>query len=98
MFFVSINEKEREHSNSLRNIFVFVNEVFHKIIRVFLWLYNLPIHLIGYAAIYPLEIFLHLWTQNIYSTHLTQNRNKTSDRQKKSLMDIPHSVGVVLQS
>ena len=28
MFFVSINETEREHSNSLRNIFVFVNEVF----------------------------------------------------------------------
>ena len=30
MFFVSINEKEGEHSNSLHNIFVFVNEIFNK--------------------------------------------------------------------
>ena len=79
-------------------IFVFVNEVFYKIIRVFLWLYNLLANWIGYAPIYFLERFLHPWTPDMYSSRSTQNKNKTSDRQTKSSTDIPQSVGVVLQS
>ena len=65
MFFVSINEKEREHSNSLHNIFVFVNEVFNIVRRVFLLQNKLDLILMRYAPIYTLGIFPHLSSQNV---------------------------------
>ena len=67
MFFVlTINEKKRENiATPSGYIFVFVNEVFNIVRRVFLLRNILDLFPMRYAPIYPLGIFPHLSSQNV---------------------------------
>ena len=86
MFFLSINKKGREHSNSPYNIFVFVNEVFDIIISIFRLPYIQDLDLRDYTPIYSLEKSPDLSIRNILQARSIHKKNGKEDRQKTFLI------------
>ena len=79
-----INEKEREHSNSLHNIFVFVNEVFINAGTKFPSPSKTKISPTHSKSKHPPEIYLRPPPQNISAPRLGHMKNEIADHQMTS--------------